>query len=82
MCAKIRLKHGADLRALDCMGKTPVTKATFNDGLHVLEALCHQEAPLNLASSWGATLLMYVQFGRSEAERVLATEILLFRSSC
>jgi len=58
------------------MGKTPVAMATLNGRLDVLEALCHHGAPLNLASSWGATPLMYVQYGRSKTERVSATEIL------
>ena len=75
-CAKILLEHGADMCAQDCMGKTPVAMATLNGRLDVLEALCHHGAPLNLASSWGATPLMYAQYGRSKTERVSATEIL------
>jgi len=58
------------------MGKTPVSMATLNGRLDVLEALCYHRAPLNLASSWGATPLMYAQYGRSKTERVSATEIL------
>ena len=62
--------------AQDCMGKTPVAMATLNGRLAVLEALCHHGASLNLARSWGATLLMYAQYGRSKTERVSATGIL------
>ncbi|KAJ7384473.1 hypothetical protein OS493_021102 [Desmophyllum pertusum] len=75
-CVEILLGHGADMSAQDCMGKTPVAMATLNGHLDVLEALCNHRAPLNLASSWGATPLMYAQYGRSKAERVTATEIL------
>ena len=49
----------------DCMGKTPVAIATLNVRLDLLEALCHHPAPLNLASSWGATPLLFAQYGRS-----------------
>jgi len=58
------------------MGKTPVAMTTANGRLDVLEALCHHGAPLNLASSWGATPLMYAKYGRSKTERLSATEIL------
>ena len=68
--------HGADMCAQDCMVKTPVAMATLNGRLDVLEALCHHGAPLNLASSWGATPLMYAQYGRGKTERLSATEIL------
>lgn len=76
VCAKILLRHGADMCAQDCMGKTPVAMATLHGRLDVLETLCHHGASLNLASSWGATPLMYAQYGRSKTERVQATEIL------
>lgn len=76
VCAKILLEHGADMCAQDCMGKTPVAMATLHGRLDVLETLCHHGASLNLASSWGATPLMYAQYGRSKTERVQATEIL------
>ena len=69
-CVKILLENGADMSAQDCMGKTPVAIATL------LEELCCHGAPLNLASCWGATPLMYAQYGRSKSERVSATEIL------
>ena len=69
-CVKILLENGADMSAQDCMGKTPVAIATL------LEELCCHGAPLNLASYWGATPLMYAQYGRSKSERVSATEIL------
>ncbi|XP_078381493.1 ankyrin repeat domain-containing protein 61-like [Oculina patagonica] len=75
-CTEILLEHGADMCAQDCMGKTPVAMATLNGRLDVLATLCNHGAPLNLASSWGATPLMYAQYGRSKAERVSATEIL------
>ncbi|XP_078351408.1 ankyrin repeat domain-containing protein 61-like [Oculina patagonica] len=75
-CAEILLEHGADMCAQDCMGKTPVAMATLNGRLDVLVTLCNHGAPLNLASSWSATSLMYAQYGRSKAERVSATEIL------
>ena len=64
--------------ALKTMGKTAVSMATLNSRLDVLEALCHHGAPLNLASSRGATPLMYAQYGRSKTERVSATEILCY----
>lgn len=75
-CAEILIEHGADMCAQDCMGKTPVAMATLNGHLDVLETLCNHGAPLNLASSWGATPLMYAQYGRSKADRVSATESL------
>ena len=75
-CAKVILEHGADMCAQDCMGETPVSMAMLNRRLDVLEALCHHGAPLNLASSWGGTPLMYAQYGRSKTERVSATKIL------
>ena len=75
-CVKILLENGADMSAQDCMGKTPVAMATLYGRFDVLEALCCHGAPLNLASCWGATPLMYAQYGRSKSERVSATEIL------
>ena len=75
-CVEILLEHGADMAAQDCMGKTPVSMATLDGRLDVLQALCNHRAPLNLASSWGATPLMYAQYGRSKRERVSATEML------
>ena len=77
-CANILLEHGADTCAQDCMRKTPVAMVTLKSRLDVLESLCHRVAPLDLASSWGATPLMYMyaQYGRSKTERVSATEIL------
>ena len=75
-CVEILLEHGADMTAQDCMGKTPISMATLDGRLDVLDALCNHRAPLNLASSWGATSLMYAQYGRSRRERVSATEIL------
>ena len=72
-CVKILLEHGAGKCAQDCMGKTTVSMATLNGRLDVLEALCHHGAP---RSSWGATPLMYAQYGRSKTDRVSATEIL------
>ena len=52
------------------MGKTPVTKATLNGRLHVLEALCHRGAPLNISNQLGYDKFMYTQYGRSKTERV------------
>lgn len=75
-CVEILLEHGADMAAQDCMGKTPVSMATLDGRLDVLKTLCNHRAPINLASSWGATPLMYAQYGRSRRERVSATEIL------
>ena len=75
-CVKILLENGADMSAQDCMGKTPVAMATLYGRFDVLEALCCHGAPFNLASCWGATPLMYAQYGRSKSERVSATEIL------
>ena len=75
-CVEILLGHGADMAAQDCMGKTPVSMAILDGRLDVVEALCNHGAPLNLASSWGATPLMYAQYGRSRRERVSATEML------
>ena len=75
-CVEILLEHGADMAAQDCMGKTPVSMATLDGRVDVLDALCNHRAPLNLASSWGATPLMYAQYGRSRRGRVSATEIL------
>ena len=71
-CVEILLEHGADMAAQDCMGKTPVSMATLSGCLDVLETLCNHGAPLNLASSWGATPLMYAQYGRSKRERVFS----------
>lgn len=75
-CVEILLEHGADMAAQDCMGKTPVSMATLDGRLDVLEALCSHRAPINLASSWGATPLMYAQYARRRLERVSATEVL------
>ena len=75
-CVEILLEHGADMAAQDCMGKTPVSMATLDGRLDVLETLCSNRAPINLASSWGATPLMYAQYACSRLERVSATEIL------
>ena len=57
-------------------GKTAVAMAMLNGRLDVLEALCHHGAPLNLASSWGATPLIYAQYGRSKTERISSSKIL------
>ena len=75
-CVKVLLENGADMSAQDCMGKTPVAIATLYGRFDVLEELCCHGAPLNLASCWGATPLMYAQYGRSKSKRLSATEIL------
>ena len=72
-CAKILLEYEVDMCTQGCMGKTPVAMATLNGRLDVLETLCHHGAPLNLASIWGATPLIYAQYGRSKTECVSAT---------
>ena len=50
--------------------------ATLNGRPRVLVALRNRGAPLNLASSWRTTPFTYAQYGRSETERVSATQIL------
>lgn len=75
-CAEILLEHGADVNALDCTGKTPVAVATLEGRLDVLELFCQRGARINLASTWGATPLMYAQYARRKNDRLAATEIL------
>lgn len=76
-CARILIDCGADINVQDCIGKTPLSMATLNGRYDVMEVLCSQGACVNLASNWGATPLVYAQYGRTKEERITATEILL-----
>ena len=75
-CARVLLERGADLDATDCTGKTPLSVATLEGRLDVMELLCEEGARVDVASSWGATALMYAQYARLQSDRESATEIL------
>lgn len=75
-CVDILLAHGASLNAQDCMGKTPLSMATLNGRLDVMEKLCKEGADVGLGSIWGAAPLAYAQYTQFKKDRIAATEIL------
>ena len=50
-----------------CMGKTPVSMATLNGRLDVLEALCHHGEPLNFFVMYWTLALSTVNVTRIKA---------------
>ncbi|XP_032230365.2 ankyrin repeat and SOCS box protein 8 [Nematostella vectensis] len=81
-CAETLLKHGADINAQDCMSKTPLSMATLDGRLVVMETLCENGAHVGLGSTWGATPLVYAQYARRKTDRISATEILCRYGAC
>jgi hypothetical protein len=58
------------------MGKTPLSMATLNGRLDVMEKLCKEGADVGLGSIWGATPLVYAQYAQFKKDRIAATDII------